>query len=341
MRRLLIIFAALLQIILLAFIGGQREYVLRTGRIVYLRTVPFDPRDMFRGDYARLSYEISSIDKKYFRDNLAEKVKNKPHRSSRGVSVYTVLQADDSNLASIVYATDKKPCKGELYIRGRTDYCYDESYINVLYGIEAYFVEQGKGKQLESRMFDKERVTFEMEAALGNNGIAVLKGYRRSPLSIKAANFERKEGVLQSCKLVLTNISDKSVAIVDLPDYGSLNLEMGVSFTHRKLCWSKEDANSVKPEDKDIHVLQPNQNYDFIIDFNDPHWFVLESEKGTKKMSLKDMGRFAPFFSLVYEPPSAEQCSDLKDKNLIWHGKLTSGRLDNFEENIPSIFRNR
>lgn len=338
MRKLLIICAACLQIILLAFIGGQREYVLRTGRTIYLRTVPFDPRDSFRGDYARLSYEISSIDKKYFKGNLEQKLKNKSGRSIRGISVYTVLKIDSGNLASIDYVTDKKPAKGVLFIRGRTDYSYSDSFINVSYGIEAYFVEQGKGRQLETRMFDKERTSLEMEVALGDNGIAVLKGYRRSPLAIKAENLERKDGFLQTCKLVLTNISDKPLAIVDLPDYGCLNLEIGATFIHKKLVWSKKDAGN-KPQDKDVHILEPNENYVFNIDFNDPHWLVMESDKGTKNLSLKDIGKFAPLFSLVYEPPTAEQCSDLKDANLIWHGKLSSGSLENFEEEMPSILR--
>ncbi|MFA6177031.1 MAG: GDYXXLXY domain-containing protein, partial [Phycisphaerae bacterium] len=62
MRKLLIIFVVILQVILLAYMAGQRENVLRTGKTIYLRTVPIDPRDLFRGDYVRLQYEISNIE---------------------------------------------------------------------------------------------------------------------------------------------------------------------------------------------------------------------------------------------------------------------------------------
>jgi uncharacterized membrane-anchored protein len=330
MRKLLMICAAVLQVLLLAFIGGQREYVLRTGRTIYLRTVPFDPRDMFRGDYVRLRYEISSIEKKYFRDGLAEEAKDTTSHRYRGRPVYVVLKVDDSNLANVVYVTDKKPARGKLYIRGRANYDYDSSYINVLYGIEAYFVEQGKGGQLQNMVSRSERTAFDMEVALGSNGIAVLKGYRCGPITIKAENLERKEGVLQSCKLILTNISDRPVAVVDLPGYGSLKLEMGDFFLHRKLCWTKENATVKQVEDKDVHILKPNQNYEFNIDFNDPYWSVIETEKGTKPTSINDLksaGGIMSFFSLVYEPPSQEQCKGLKDADLIWHGRLSSGRL--------------
>jgi uncharacterized membrane-anchored protein len=349
MRKFLIICAALLQVLLLAFMGGQREYILRTGRIIYLRTVPFDPRDMFRGDYARLSYEISSIDKKYFKDGLVAQAQEKEsynqYRQHRGKPVYTVLKVDDSNLASIDYVTDKKPPKGQLYIRGRQDYYYDGSYINVLYGIEAFFVEQGKGKELENRMFDKERVSIEMEVTLGDNGIAVLKGYRRSPLTIKAQDLERKDGVLQSCKIVLTNISDKPIAVVDLPDHGSLKLDFNLGFFNRTRNLKLAKENTIaKVEDKDVHIIQPKEDYKFVVDFNDPYWSVIETEKGSKELpadKLKDLGGIMSFFSLVYEPPAAELCKGLKDADLIWHGKLSSGRLSSYDSDkrLPRLPR--
>ena len=167
------------------------------------------------------------------------KSKTQLRNQYRGKPVYVVLKVDDSNLASVVYVTDKKPCKGELYIRGRTDYSYDSSYINVLYGIEAYFVEQGKGNQLQNMVSRSTRTAFDMEVALGSNGIAVLKGYRCGPITIKVENIERKEGVLQGCRLVLINVSNKPVAIVDLPDYGSLKLEMWPLFTEQKIALGK------------------------------------------------------------------------------------------------------
>jgi uncharacterized membrane-anchored protein len=347
MRKLLIICAAVLQMLMLAFMGGQREYILRTGRIIYLRTVPFDPRDAFRGDYARLSYEISSIDKKYFKDGLVTQAQSGEKYSYRnkyrGKPVYTVLKIDDNGLANIDYATDKKPPKGQLYIRGRQDYSYENSFINVLYGIEAFFVEQGKGRQLENRMLDKERSSFEIEVALGDNGIAVIKGYRRSPLTIRVENIERKDGVVQSCHLVLTNTSDKPVAVVDLPGYSSLKLDFDLGFFNRtRNLKLTKDSNSVKVEDKDVHIIQPNQDYKFIIDFNDPHWSAIETKKGPKHLpfdKLKESGGIISFFSLAYESPSSEQCKDLKDADLIWHGRLSSRNLHRYESQLPPMMR--
>ncbi|MGC4548846.1 GDYXXLXY domain-containing protein, partial [Escherichia coli] len=40
----------------------DRVRLLETGREIVLPIRPVDPRDLFRGDYARLSYEISTLD---------------------------------------------------------------------------------------------------------------------------------------------------------------------------------------------------------------------------------------------------------------------------------------
>ncbi len=52
----------LLQLFLLAGIVAYRQYWLATGERVLLRTEPVDPRDIFRGDYVRLGYGISTLD---------------------------------------------------------------------------------------------------------------------------------------------------------------------------------------------------------------------------------------------------------------------------------------
>jgi uncharacterized membrane-anchored protein len=56
MRKTFIILAVILQLVVLAYMAGEREYILRRGKVIYLRTAPIDPRDLFRGDYVRLNY---------------------------------------------------------------------------------------------------------------------------------------------------------------------------------------------------------------------------------------------------------------------------------------------
>ncbi len=58
----------LFQMIVLIGMLGNSALPLITGEEVKLKTVPYDPRSLFRGNYARLNYEISRIDPEYFSD---------------------------------------------------------------------------------------------------------------------------------------------------------------------------------------------------------------------------------------------------------------------------------
>lgn len=317
-----------MQVLLLAYMGGQREYVVHTGRTVYLRTVPFDPRDYFRGDYVRLNYDISNIGKEYFRDGISVQ----PHcyyNRDRGKVVYAVLKVDDSKLASLDYVTDIKPSGDKLFIRGRVKYNTSSSII-VAYGIEDFYVQQGKGGVLENRLSG---VAIEMELAVGNGGIAVLKGYRSSPLSITAKNFVEKDEIVQSCDIVITNMSLKPFAVVDLPAYGSLKFETASAFFMgmQKELFLPDQNTPALVQDKDVHILQSNQTYTFKIDFKHPYWQIkLPAKVEGHEFKEKDIARLIMSCGIVYESPSAEQCKGLENSHLIWHGKLTTNALNRY-----------
>jgi uncharacterized membrane-anchored protein len=51
----------ILQIVLLFAMIGTKIYTLKTGTKILLEVLPVDPRDLFRGEYVRLQYKISTI----------------------------------------------------------------------------------------------------------------------------------------------------------------------------------------------------------------------------------------------------------------------------------------
>lgn len=120
-----------LQVVVLLGWAGYHEWVRTTAPTVRLKTLPVDPRDILRGDYMILNYEISaakapSIDP---RVNSRVFVVLKPQGAYHVVD--TVLTepppADDSRMW--VHATASgKP--GELTLD---------------YGIERFFVPEGRG----------------------------------------------------------------------------------------------------------------------------------------------------------------------------------------------------
>ncbi len=62
-RRLIVsaLVLALVQIGFLSWIIAGRAAILRSGKEVLLKVEPVDPRDLLRGDYVALGYDISRI----------------------------------------------------------------------------------------------------------------------------------------------------------------------------------------------------------------------------------------------------------------------------------------
>src|SRR5262245_44728057 len=60
-RSVLFAAAGLIQAGLIGLMVADRIMVLRTGTDVKLETRPLDPRDLLRGDYVTLGYDISSL----------------------------------------------------------------------------------------------------------------------------------------------------------------------------------------------------------------------------------------------------------------------------------------
>src|SRR3990172_5271139 len=105
MKKGLLIAAAGFQALVLAFLAGEREHVVRTGRTVFLRTAPVDPRDLFRGDYVTLDYAATTVPAPLWQDGLA----GGRETFRKGQRVYAGLETDEDNLAHVLYLTDVRP----------------------------------------------------------------------------------------------------------------------------------------------------------------------------------------------------------------------------------------
>ena len=61
MKRWILIVVAI-QFLALLSVAVKREWIHSYGETVFLRTAPVDPRDLFRGDYVQLQYDIAFPD---------------------------------------------------------------------------------------------------------------------------------------------------------------------------------------------------------------------------------------------------------------------------------------
>lgn len=154
---------ALQALFLVAMIAANR-FTLLTGKEIFLRTAPVDPRSLFQGDYVILSYAISRID--------LSSVTVSPSdlgRIKQGQTVYVSLASEPGQKYSSAKGVSlSKPAAGDFikgkiryvdYYQGNVD-CLPGSdcilknggkptSINVIYGIESYFVPEGQGRSLE------------------------------------------------------------------------------------------------------------------------------------------------------------------------------------------------
>lgn len=148
-----------------AIIGSfvtYKEYTLRTGREVLLKTRPVDPRDLFRGDYVILRYDISQFDPRNYTDqyNIAFK---------EGDPIFVVL--DTTGEFAQIQRVYEYPPVGEFYIKGRVSNA-STANLTVDYGLESYFVPEGKGWTIEQQ---RNQGNVDVLAAVDKGGRAVIK----------------------------------------------------------------------------------------------------------------------------------------------------------------------
>jgi uncharacterized membrane-anchored protein len=163
--------AALLQTGILYASIEKRASVLRSGHEIVLQTKPVDPRDLMRGDYVILGYDITSIDRKI--------IQGTPADGSR--AVYVSLKPSGNGIwnmsrASFTPLTDL--ASDEVQIRGQSTYAisdYPDGIINMGYGIERYYVPEGEGRAIEDSQRDLDITAV---VAVDDAGTAVMKALR-------------------------------------------------------------------------------------------------------------------------------------------------------------------
>lgn len=154
-----------------------RARILRSGSEVRLKTAPVDPRDLFRGDYVVLNYDISTLDSASLQGD---------RDFGKGEPVFVRLTPDGDGFARAVGIYRARPALegGDVVIAGhvtRTGLCVraengavdcnQRGGVRVSYGLESYFVPQGSGRAIERT----ERSRIEIVAAVAPSGGASIK----------------------------------------------------------------------------------------------------------------------------------------------------------------------
>lgn len=175
-KRLLLsaIVLSLLQIGFLGWIIASRAGVLRSGTEVLLRIQPVDPRDLLRGDYVSLRYDIDRIP--------ATIITNIPPGASttQAGPLFVRLKKGADGLWEAASATFGAPSAtppgpDEADIRGEVaaGWSLDEAaLIDPDYGIGRFYLPEGEGRAIENDMRER---PFAMRVAIGKDGTAQIK----------------------------------------------------------------------------------------------------------------------------------------------------------------------
>lgn len=142
------LFIAIVQTAILGYMIEGRASILRSGTDVLLKTAPVDPRDLLRGDYVILTYDISTISTTSItgtRPQTGEVARLNVRLKPGADGFWTVSAASFDPLAEEA---------GSVVLLSQPVTIYDWEWQNagnltVSYGIERFYVPEGEGRPIE------------------------------------------------------------------------------------------------------------------------------------------------------------------------------------------------
>ncbi|PID83396.1 hypothetical protein CSB11_01225 [Candidatus Campbellbacteria bacterium] len=149
---------------------GYKEYTVQSGTEVLLKTRGYDPHDIFRGEYVRLRHNINEVGINYGTSNF-ENLNEFEKKVKKGDRVFVSLKVDEKNTASVGKISLEKPKSG-IFIKGKSLGSY-YPYLKVDYGLGSYFVEEGKGYEIEKKLRDHKYSAF-TKVSINRFGDAVI-----------------------------------------------------------------------------------------------------------------------------------------------------------------------
>jgi uncharacterized membrane-anchored protein len=140
----------------LAAMIADKQWTLNTGVTVVLQTEPVDPRSLFMGDYARLAYPISRLRLD------GETALGGDKDFKRHDTVWVALKPDpDGAKAVSVHHQRNAIAPGLIALKGEVQNLHENEWdratnrpvkqrtLQMRYGIEQYYVQEGTGGQIE------------------------------------------------------------------------------------------------------------------------------------------------------------------------------------------------
>ncbi len=142
-HRPLVLLVILVQVLVMAGVYVTAHMPLWTGEEILLNTRPVDPRSLFRGNYARLTYDISQIPCGDIHDALGK-------RPRPNEKIYVRLERGENGIYHYGGVSVTRPQQG-IFLRSRLPQGGSriDDVCRVRYGLEAFFAPKEKARQIE------------------------------------------------------------------------------------------------------------------------------------------------------------------------------------------------
>ena len=160
--------AFVFQLVILSGLSGKGLVPRITSDRVRFQVFPVDPRDMMRGEYITLGYEFSRLPEDVeLIDERIKSYKTNTNFNQKTIDVYVTLKFNlKEDIYNGVFFGSTPPTKGR-YLRGKLN-----SNNRIEFGIEAFYLQEGKGQIYEKAIREKKLVA---EVYLAPDGSAQMK----------------------------------------------------------------------------------------------------------------------------------------------------------------------
>jgi len=160
--------AFVFQLVILSGLSGKGLVPRITSDRVRFEVVPVDPRDMMRGEYIILGYEFSRLPEDIaLLDEKIKSYKTNTNVNQKSIDVYVALKFNlKEDVYKGIFFVSTPPTKGR-YLRGKLN-----PSNRIEFGIESFYLQEGKGRIYEQAIREKKLVA---EVYLSPDGFAQMK----------------------------------------------------------------------------------------------------------------------------------------------------------------------
>lgn len=152
----------LFQILILALMVLTNYILILRGEKITVKVEPVDPRSLLQGDYVSLQYPFNTLDLNKIKHDFS------PEEINGQKTIYLVFTKKGENFEPDFVTKDKQKTINKTYLKGKALYLtypplskeeyFDQeelpppSLLRAQWGIEQYFVPEGKGKAIEAKI---------------------------------------------------------------------------------------------------------------------------------------------------------------------------------------------